>query len=288
VHAPIYGPAHGPAGVYHGYYRPYYPYYPYHPYYPYYGYGYGCCGWPAFSVGFGWGYPYPVYGYPYGAYGGYGPADDTSSLRLEVTPKNTEVYVDSYRAGTVNDFDGFSQRLHVRPGEHELVLYLDGYRTVRQRLYLSRGADQKIQFTMVPLAPGEPQEPRPQEPPDAGANVGIDEQMPPGAPEPPRPGMRGGPPPSAGSPPPVIRTGPAPTGTFGAVAIRVQPSDAEVRIDGDRWASSGGDRLTVELPEGRHHVEIQKDGYEVYSNDVQINRGETLTLNVSLSHREGR
>ena len=167
-------------------------------------------------------------------------------------------------------------------------MYLDGYRTVRQHLYLSRGADQKIQFTMVPLAPGEPQEPRPQEPRDAGANAGIDEQMPPAALEPPRPGMRGGPPASAGPPPPVIRSGPAPTGTFGAVAIRVQPSDAEVRIDGDRWASSGSERLTVELSEGRHHVEIQKDGYEAYSNDVQINRGETLTLNVSLSHREGR
>jgi hypothetical protein len=285
VHGPGYPgyPVHGPI-VGH----PIYGYRPYYPYYPYYGYGYGCCGWPAFSFGFSWGYPYPAYGYPYYGYygGGYAAPDDTSSLRLEVTPKNTEVYVDNYRAGTVDDFDGFSQRLHVRPGEHELVLYLEGYRTVRQKLYLGRGADQKVQYTMVPLAPGEPQEPRPQEPPDAQQpDMGIDTQMPPAAPEPPRPGSRPGPPPRPNGPPPETRSGPAPSGNFGAVAIRVQPTDAEIRIDGDRWASSSGERLTVELLEGRHHVEIQKEGFEPYSNDVQINRGETLTLNVSLSRR---
>ena len=279
---PVYGPRYGYGYGYGGYYRPYY--------YPWYGYG----GWygPTFSVGFGWGYPYAAYGYgypyaygygyPYRYYvGGYPYAaveELTSAVRLEVTPINTEVYVDGYRAGTVDDFDGFSQRLRVRPGEHELVLYLQGFRTVRQRLALSRGADQKIQYTMVPLAPGEPQEPRPERPPDTGAGQQMSPAEPPAASF---PGGAGGPPPG----PPERRIEPQLPGTFGAVAIRVQPADAEVIIDGDRWASAGGDRLIVELPEGRHHVEIQREGYGRYSNDVQVNRGETLSLNVSLSQR---
>ena len=74
-------------------------------------------------------------------------------------------------------------------------------------------------------------------------------------------------------------------GTYGSVAIRVQPADADVLIDGEHWTTSGGERLVVQLAEGRHHVEIVKDGFERYSNDVQVNRGETLTVNVSLARR---
>src|SRR5439155_20300398 len=57
-----------------------------------------------------------------------------ASLRIEATPKQAEVYVDGYYAGIVDDFDGTFQRLHAQPGQHEITLYLDGYRTVRQRV----------------------------------------------------------------------------------------------------------------------------------------------------------
>src|SRR5262245_45560319 len=57
---------------------------------------------------------YPYY-YPYYSY------DPTSALKLEVTPKDAEVYVDGYYAGIVDDFDGAFQRLHVLPGNHELT-----------------------------------------------------------------------------------------------------------------------------------------------------------------------
>jgi hypothetical protein len=235
---------------------------------------------PWFYGGYGFGYPYP----PYYAQGRYWPIDElTASIRLEVTPKNAEVYVDGYRAGTIDDFDGFFQRLRVRPGEHELTLYLDGYRSVHQRVYLSAGADQKIRYTLVPLPAGEPQEPRP-ETPQSFAPGGMNDQPPPGPPEPPRAGRRAGPPPPQGP----IRRGPQPgmSATYGAVAIRVQPGDADVSIDGERWTSSGPtDRLVVQLSEGRHHIEIQKEGYERYATDIQVNRGDTVPLNVSLARR---
>jgi hypothetical protein len=45
---------------------------------------------------------------------------------LQVIPRETEVFVDGYFAGRVDDFDGRFQRLHIQPGEHELTLCLDG------------------------------------------------------------------------------------------------------------------------------------------------------------------
>ena len=60
---------------------------------------------------------------------------DGSSLRLQVTPRDTEVFIDDYYVGTVDDFDGFFQRLRLEPGEHEVTLYLPGHRTAKQMVY---------------------------------------------------------------------------------------------------------------------------------------------------------
>jgi len=258
----ITGGFYRPFGFY-DFYDPWYsPWYQYGPYAP-------------------WG-PYGPYDGPYG--GGYYRIDElTSSLRLEVSPKAAEVFVDGYRAGIVDDFDGFFQRLRVRPGEHELVLYLDGYRTVRQQVSLRPGADQKVQYTMVPLPPGEKAEARPVPPPEPPQG---DSQNPPQ-----NYGRRGGPPqaPPQRMPPPSAPRTPAPSpadSRYGSVSIRVQPADADVMIDGERWSGPASqDRLVVQLSEGRHHVDVKKDGFEQYSSDVQVRRGETVTLNVSLLRR---
>ena len=70
----------------------------------------------------------------------------------------------------------------------------------------------------------------------------------------------------------------------GTLAIRVQPAGADVLIDGERWTSGqGDDRLIVQVSEGTHHVEIRKDGFRRFSTDVQVRRGETTPVNVSLS-----
>ncbi len=226
--------------------------------------------------------PYGPYG-PYGTYPYYGRADDlTSSIRLEVTPKTAEVYVNGYRAGIVNNFDGIFQRLRVSPGDHQIVLYQDGYRTVRQSLHLNPGSDQKIRYTMVPLAPGESAGPRP-EPPPPPQNAPAE----PGA-------RRGGPPqgPDRRMPPPEPNGPEAPNGAiqssdFGSVSIRVQPTDAAIVIDGERWSTTAtADRLVVQLAAGRHHLDVQKDGYQTYSTDVNVRSGETVTLNVSLPHAD--
>jgi hypothetical protein len=114
-----------------------------------------------FGFGYGWGgYPYAAYG-PYGAYG-YGRSFDTSgSARIQVTPKDAEVYVDGYRAGRVDDFDGTFQRLNVRPGPHEITVYRPGYRTLSERVYIGEGSTMKLKQSLEKLAPGETSTPPP-------------------------------------------------------------------------------------------------------------------------------
>ena len=103
--------------------------------------------------------------------------DDESSLQLQVTPRETEVFVDGYLAGRVDDFDGRFQRLHIQPGEHELTLYLDGHRKVIQTILIRPRSSFRIRYEMTPLAAGEAPDARPSKPakphapPDAPAGA---------------------------------------------------------------------------------------------------------------------
>jgi PEGA domain-containing protein len=231
-------------------------------------------------------YPYPAYQFypPYPPYPYYGRQYiDDSSIRLQVSPKEAQVYIDGYYAGIVDDFDGVFQRLHVEAGEHDLVLYLEGYRSVHEHLSLARNGTYKVKYTMEKLAPGEPTEPKP-----------VPAAPPQMAPQPPQP--QGQPPmrgperrPRAAPPPPPTMMPPqepesAPARGYGVLAIRVQPSDAEVLIDNEPWQGPQGDeRLLVQVAEGPHHVEIRKQGRRTFSTDVTVRGGETIPLNVSLS-----
>jgi hypothetical protein len=222
-----------------------------------------------------WG-PYPWWppaAYPYGYYPIY---DASAQLRFLVTPREASVYVDGFYAGIVDDFDGVFQRLPVPPGGHEVVLYLTGYRTVHQTFYAQAASTFKIQYKMEKLPAGETSEPPPVAPPVPPPPEGS-AVLPPPRPGAPRPPYY--PPPSVPPPDQSARVS-----NFGTLAIRVQPSDAQITIDGDRWTTSderGG--LTVQVSEGRHHVEIQKTGYRSFSTDIAVRGGETTPLNVSLS-----
>ncbi len=139
----------------------------------------------------GWYAPYyynPFWSYgwwgPWGWPGGYHGAGfvATSSARVQVTPRQTEVYVDGYLAGTVDDFDGFAQRLRVEPGDHVIELYLEGHRTISQSIYFQPGETYHLRHTMEPLGSGETAT-RPVPHPASAASV------PPGAPR--RRGPRG-------------------------------------------------------------------------------------------------
>lgn len=230
-------------------------------------------------------YPgYPVYRY----------AAPESDLRFNFKPKEAAVYVDGYFAGAVDQFDGAFGWLHVLPGEHEIVVYLAGYRSMRQKLYLSPNRTRTIEGTLEPLSAGEPNEPLPS-PVELGPR-------PDAYPPPP-----GGPMPRAGAPDPRTRdprdreprdpnTGdrdrrdrdnppPSSGNRLGTLAIRVQPSGATVLIDGERWQGPANDdeRLIVQVPEGRHTVEVQREGFERFVTDIEVRVGQTAPVNISLT-----
>ena len=210
-----------------------------------------------------WGYPYPPFGPRYGLYGEY-----PASVRLQVTPREADVFVDGYHAGTVDDFDGLFQRLRLRPGGHEITVFLEGYETVREAIYLEPGAERKLQFAMNRLAAGE----RSQPPPAPAADEESPARTLPDAPGARDAGNEGD-----------VRERRETNLRFGTLVLRVQPPDAEILIDNERWATSASqDRLSIELPQGRHSVEVRRQGSSTFREDVLIRPGATLTLNVSL------
>ncbi len=226
------------------------------PYYPYY--------WPYYGGPF-----YPGY---YGYYGSYSP---WASFRIEVKPREANVYLDAYYAGIVDDYDGAFQRLNVPPGNHEIAVYLEGYRTIRQALYVSPGSSYKIKQEMVPLAPGEAQEPPPEAaPPDEFTGNEPPAVMTPQAQLTPAPTMPSTPPAAAAVSEPA---------DFGVLEVRVQPSGVRLRIDGEPWLAEPAGPVSIHLPQGRHRVEIEKEGFQSFAGDVVVSSGRTTTLNVKLS-----
>lgn len=186
----------------------------------------------------------------------------SSAARIQVTPRHTEVYVDGYLAGIVDDFDGSWQRLRVAPGEHVIELYLEGHKTIEQTILFAPGQSYRIRHAMEPLAAGEAAPVRPA--PRASAPA-------PTSPAPFDPFGR------------PARPGSLPEG--GAIAIRVQPIDASILVDGERWQTSGGDRLEIQVTPGEHRIEVQKDGYQPFETSVTVRPGQTAPLNVSLTKK---
>jgi hypothetical protein len=269
-------------GHYHGGYYGRYPYYPYYPYYPsfYFGLGYAPYWSPYYYGGLGWGYG-PYYG-GYGAYGGY-PYEDNGSIRVLVDRNDARVYVDGYYAGAVDDFDGLFQRLHVSPGRHEIMVKLEGYKTYRAKVYVPAGSTLKLHYDMVKgegeviqdlagdagrYARNEDRkrddryEPRP----DRDANREGDERY-----APPPDGDRG-----------YDRIDvPNAEGESGTLRMDVRPEDASVYVDG-RFRGTVRQHDGLELPAGRHHVEVVRPGFKTLERDVEIEPGRTAKLNVEL------
>jgi hypothetical protein len=117
-------------------------------------------------------YPFGVYSYGYRLSG-----RRHADVRVEGVPKQTEVFVDGYYAGTAGDFDGVFKHLQTTPGGHAITLYLDGYRTVTQEIYARPDSTFKMRSTMDRLAAGETSTPPPSParplPTAAGSSVGT-------------------------------------------------------------------------------------------------------------------
>jgi hypothetical protein len=211
-------------------------------------------------------YYHPYFGFYYGPY--YGPfypypgphfgylASATSAIRTRVKPVETQVYVNGYYAGVVDDFDGVFQRLYVPAGRHQIELHLEGFANYRQSVYVGPGDTLEIDHQMRPLAPG-----------------GVTEPL-----SPPQPS-----PLDWGTTPPAVADD-RPASPFGILALRVDPADAEILVDDEAWtALEGRAELVIHLEAGWHRLEIRKEGYQPFRTEVELSEGATTRLGVKLT-----
>lgn len=212
-------------------------------------------------------YYHPYFGFYYGPYYGpfypypgplFGPLPfSASAIRTRVKPVETQVYINGYYAGIVDDFDGVFQRLYLPAGQHELELHLDGYRSYRQRLYVAPGDTLEIAHQMQPLGPGELNE----QPP---ATQALSSEW-------------------TSVSPPV--GGDRPASPFGILAVRVEPADAQVFVDDEAWLTTEGQglqELVIHADAGWHRLEIRREGYQTFRTEVDLAEGATTRLNVKL------
>ncbi len=130
-------------------------YYPSHPWYgSWYPWGLGSWGlgfymWDPYY--YGWGRPF---GYDYGYYGGYaGRYDDTGAVRVQVKPRDAQVFVDGYYVGVVDEFDGTFQRLRLDTGPHRIEIRKDGFETLRFDVRVTFDHTITLRGELKPAAP---------------------------------------------------------------------------------------------------------------------------------------
>lgn len=212
--------------------------------------------------------PYPWWRFPDYPYWYYPVFDARADLRLKIGPpvaRAAAVYVDGFYAGRVDDFDGIFQSLPLTPGGHSIAILLPGYRTVQHQLYLRPGSSFTLRDVLMPLGPGQPPEPPPVAPalpaPPAGSYT-----LPQGAPIAP-----------PGATPRVVQA----TG-FGTIDLFVQPDDADVLVDGQRWMTTDKGHFRLQVPTGTHRIEVRRSGRQPFAADVEVREGQETPLNVSL------
>jgi hypothetical protein len=194
-------------------------------------------GWPWWTYPYD--YPPPM---PWRVYADW----ERANVRLDVSPNDAQVYVDSYYAGVVDDFDGIFQRLTLRPGTHLIEVRKADFRTLVAEVSLYPGQSITYRRTMEPLAEAESQ--------TSPFVPGFDE--------------------GAATPAPLDSDIPP-----GHVRFDVTPKDAAIYADGF-YAGIADDfngSQHLLLGQGRHHLSIRLDGYESVDVDLSVDSGATMT-----------
>ena len=75
-----------------------------------------------------------------------------------------------------------------------------------------------------------------------------------------------------------------PASPYGMLAIRVEPADAQVVVDGAAWAALAGlPEVVIHLPAGWHQLDVRKDGYRPFTTKLELTEGQTTRLSVNLT-----
>lgn len=208
---------------------------------------------PGVTLDFWYGYPYP-YGYPVPPeYVFVAPETVSGNLRLDVSPKDAEVYVDGYYTGIVDDFNGIFDHLTLTAGPHSIEIRKSGFETLVLDVYVQPRRTIRYRATMQPAQPGS-----------------ISAQ----------PESRGVMAPAGGD---VL-------GPPGDLRLDVTPKDAQVYVDGFYVGivdDFSGRNQRLNLAPGPHHVELLATGYELLSFDVTIESRQTLNYRGTLTPSKG-
>ena len=207
-------------------------------------------------------YPYPQYA-------------AEANLRIVVKPKEADVYVDGYRRqGRRRAFSGFTSSRATRDRHSPRRLPQPAPAVSESN------ATRKIEGTLEhrPGAPGPPPFPRRGLKPAPATHMrcGRRDRLPPeaGPHRRPRPLHRGH----------QLAAAPRRRTAVGRLQRRVDrcrfgfsPTTRRVLIDGERWSgpSSSDEQLIVQVREGRHHIEVRRDGFETFSRMAGCQAGQT-------------
>jgi PEGA domain-containing protein len=87
----------------------------------------------------------------YGDYGRYG--YPTGNLRLDIEPRDAQVYIDGAYAGLVDDFDGVFQSLRLEAGEYHVEVVLPGFETLAFDVRIFPGEKTTYRGDLLPERP---------------------------------------------------------------------------------------------------------------------------------------
>jgi hypothetical protein len=196
----------------------------------------------------------------------------SASARLQIQPRDAEVFVDGQFVGRVDDFDGIFQRLRLTPGNHMIAIWRDGYRTEFHNVYFAKDSTRSLAGQMERLAPGMASGPRP------GRGRGNAYGRPDWAGNPNNPNQRD---PYGRDP---YGRDPYQQDRFGTVALNIPVTDARIFVDGTRRnvQRRQGTRFELDLAPGRHRIEVRRSGYQTFSRDVVVRPGTEISVNVPL------
>ena len=209
---------------------------------------------PGVSLGLWYGWPYPYeypypYGYPWPPVYTLPPGSVTGDIRLDVTPKDADVYVDGYFAGVIDNFNGAFHHLTVGAGTHVLEIRNAGFETLTVEVYVQPRQTITYRGAMSPAQAGESSA---QIEPDTASPVDSE----------------------------------APRGAPGDFRLDVTPRDSRIYVDGYYVGTVDnfkGKSQRLNLPPGPHHVTLQADGYEPLELDIAIQERQTTTYSGSLT-----
>jgi hypothetical protein len=276
-------------GSYGGYYGGYYPY----------GYWGGYWGPRIFWWGSPWwGFYWDPYDHGYPRY--FGRGTRAGALDFDVAPARTEIYIDGQYVGKVDGFDGWPQYLWLEKGTYDVVLYLDGYRTIARQITIYPGTvisiddrlergesirpedlasksterrDERIRFERERRERIERGEVA--EEPDWRGRVRRDRD---------RDRDRSADRYEGEADGREIREEEG-DGRQGRVRFEIEPSDASVYLDGE-FVGTGDDlsrlRGGLRVDPGKHRVAVVRPGHRAQEMDFDVDAGEDMELEIEL------